>query len=195
MIWSPHICLSWQAEATKMTAMLFWMMTHIPKNEEENNSQDDSLEAITLARSFAVGTCIAALTTVSPVPAVAPPVTTGGRLVVHGYVGRGERVAKGSGWCRSGWGGHHVRRTNCNASDIDHVWASICHYLPIFGAEFNLIVEHHCRFHPDLGSMGDQLKNKFNKLSCTKAPTGNSNIPPCIFDTKAIMSCIIENTE
>ena len=67
--------------------------------------------------------------------------------------------------------------------------------MPISGAEWDLVEEHHSRFHPDLEKTTDQLKKTVNKLARTKAPMGQSNIPVTVQEAKAIRVLIIEKAE
>jgi hypothetical protein len=72
---------------------------------------------------------------------------------------------------------------------------SIREYLPISGAEWDLVANRHSSFHPELERTAEQLKKKFNKLSQTKVPTGNPTIPFTVREAKAIRVLIIEKAE
>ena len=58
----------------------------------------------------------------------------------------------------AGEGGHPVSRANCSMSELEHVLESVCQYLPISEAEWDLGPQQHSRCHPELERTGDQLK-------------------------------------
>ena len=96
---------------------------------------------------------------------------------------------------QTGEGGCPVGRSNYSNLEVEHMLESICENLPISGAELDLVADCHAQFHPELERTGDQLKKKFNKLSKTKVPTGEPNIPFTIQESKAIRLLIIEKTK
>jgi len=73
--------------------------------------------------------------------------------------GRGGRGGV-SGQFHAGEGGHLVDRANYSVTELEHVLESIREHLPISGAEWDLVAEHHSRFHPDLERTADQWKKK-----------------------------------
>ena len=72
---------------------------------------------------------------------------------------------------------------------------SIREYLPISGAEWDLVANRHSSFHPELERTAEQLKKKFNKLARTKVPTGEPTIPFTVCEANAIRVLIIEKAE
>ena len=68
-------------------------------------------------------------------------------------------------------------------------------YLPISGAEWDLVTKHHSTFHPECERTADQLKKKFNKMARTKVPMVEPNIPLSFQDAKAIRFLITEKAD
>jgi hypothetical protein len=100
-----------------------------------------------------------------------------------------------SGWFHAGEGGHLEDRANYSVTELEHMRESIREHLPISGAEWDLVAEHHERFHLDLEGTADQLKKKINKLASTKAPMGQLNIPVTVQEAKGIRVLNIEKAE
>jgi hypothetical protein len=125
-----------------------------------------------------------------------PPGCGVGRAAARGCGGRGGRKGRGGGSGRfcAGEGGHPVGRDNYSMSELEYLLESVCRYLPISGAEWDLVAQQHSRFHLELEITGDQLKNKFDKLSSTKAPSGIPNILFSVEEAKAVRVLIVEKT-
>ena len=52
-----------------------------------------------------------------------------------------------------------VQGVSCPIQELEHMLESICEYLPISGAELDLVADTHSRFHPKLERSG-AIKNQ-----------------------------------
>ena len=64
--------------------------------------------------------------------------------------------------------------------------------VPISGADWDMVTNHHVLFHPKKECTGDQLKKKFYKLANSVIPTGHPNFPESVHGAKQIWRLIVE---
>ncbi|KAL3799247.1 hypothetical protein HJC23_012972 [Cyclotella cryptica] len=184
------------------------------EDDEEVDSEDETLESIVLqAQGTARGSarCVA-LTAIAPTafdpPAVIAAVSvaqvdagTGGTTdALHVALPPGPPdAAAGANTMPPATATQNSQPVNPQAGwaaeELEHVLESISEYLPISGAEWDLVADRHSQFCPELERTGDQLKETFNKLSRMKVPTGEPNIPLAVEKAKALRILIIKKSE